>query len=145
MIRPIIFCLVLVLGYAVIPAFGDVFWITRYGNISWQKERTELDNVAIQLLKHPEYIAYIYVNAGSKACKGEAEKRAIRAKEYMVKVRGLPADKVVWKDIGYDEEVKVVIYLFDRMKPIPFNPVYQPAQEGQIINKCSSKLKKSNS
>jgi hypothetical protein len=142
MIQKFVCCLSLILIFAVTSALADVFWIDRYGNISWEEEKARLDNFAIQILQDPDYIGYIYVNAGREACKDEAQKRAVRAKKYLVDVRKVPLDRVVWKDIGYDDEAEVVFYLFNRNKPIPYNPEYQPAKEGQIIKDCSVKTRK---
>lgn len=120
----------------------DVFWLDRYGNISWEDEKARLDNFAIHILEEPDYVGYIFVNAGRRACKGEAQARAVRAKKYMVEVRGVPADRIVWRDLGYRDEAEVVFYLFKRNAPIPYHPEYEPAKEGQIIEDCSVKARR---
>jgi hypothetical protein len=51
----------------------DVFWLDRYGHISWENEKARLDNFAIQLMNQPNTIGYLYVQAGSVSCKGEAQ------------------------------------------------------------------------
>jgi hypothetical protein len=142
MIQKFVFCLSLILTFAVTSVLADVFWIDRYGNISWEEERARLDNFAFQILHDPGYIGYIYINAGREACKDEAQKRAVRAKKYLVEVRGVPSDKVVWKDLGYKDEAEVIFYIFLRSKPIPYNPEYEPAKEGQIIKDCKVKTRK---
>jgi hypothetical protein len=116
---------------------SDVFWLDRYGNISWEHEKARLDNFAIHILKNSDYVGYIFVNAGRRACKGEAQARAVRAKKYMVEVRGVPSDRVVWRDLGYRDKAEVIFYLFKRYAPIPYNPEYEPAKAGQIIEDCS--------
>jgi hypothetical protein len=120
----------------------DVFWLDRYGNISWEDEKARLDNFAIHILENSNYVGYIFVNAGRRACKDEAPARAVRAKKYMVEVRGVPPERVVWRDLGYRDEAEVVFYLFKRNAPIPYNPEYERAKEGQIIEDCSVKTRK---
>ncbi len=142
MIQKFVCCLSLILIFAVTSALADVFWIDRYGNISWNEERARLDNFAFQILHDPDYIGYIYVNAGQKACKDEAKKRAVRAKKYLVEVRDVPSDRVVWRDLGYKDEAEVVFYIFLRSKPIPYKFEYEPAKEGQIIENCKVRTRK---
>jgi hypothetical protein len=143
MLQKFVCYLSLILIFAVTSsALADVFWIDRYGNISWQEERASLDNFAFHILHDPDSIGYIYVNAGQKACRDEAQKRAVRAKKYLVEVRGVPSDRVVWKDLGFNDEAEVVLYIFLRSKPIPYNPEYEPAKEGQIIEDCKVKIRK---
>lgn len=123
-------------------SFADVFWLDRYGNISWEDEKARLDNFSIHLLENPNFVGYIFVNAGARSCKGEAQARAIRAKNYMMKVRGIEWNRVVWRDLGYRDEPEVVLYLFKRDAPIPYNPEYERAKEGQIVEDCSLKARK---
>lgn len=140
-------CFSMVLAFAhVVDASGftDVFWLDRYGKIPWEDEKARLDNFSFHLLENPGLVGYIFVNAGRRACKGEAQARATRAKEYIVKALGVPWDRVVWRDLGYLEEPEVVLYLFKRNAPVPYHPEYQPAKEGQVIDNCSAKSSKRN-
>ncbi len=115
----------------------DVFWIDRYGNVSWEDEKARLDNFAIQLSQDPNQIAYIIVNAGRRSCRGEAQYRAVRAKNYMMRVRGTDSSRVIWRDIGYREEPEVQLYLFPRGSNIAYTAFErQPAQAGQVIENC---------
>jgi len=139
----LIFCFGLILALSDVSRTSgsvpivDVFWLDRYGSISWENERARLDNFSIHLIQNPDFVGYVFVNAGRCACRGEAQARAIRAKNYMMKVRGVEWNRVAWRDLGYREEPEVVLYLFKRNAPIPFNPEYEPAKEGQIIENCS--------
>ncbi len=117
----------------------DVFWIDRYRNISWEDEKARLDNFSIHLLEDPNFVDYIIVNAGQRACRGEAQFRAVRAKNYMARVRGVPLNRVVWRDIGYREEPEVQLYLFPRCSDIPYTSQafeYQAAEGGQVVENC---------
>jgi hypothetical protein len=139
-------CLILVSNHAPYARSAtapvDVFWLDRYGNISWEQEKQRLDNFAIHILNNSDYVGYIFVNVGRRACKGEAQARAIRAKKYMVEVRGVPSDRVVWRDLGYGNEVEVIFYLFKRYAPMPYHPAYEPARAGQIIEDCTIKARR---
>src|SRR5689334_18220314 len=96
-------------GTPSVPATSpvDVFWIDRYGDISWNDEKARLDNFAIQLMNEPNQVGYIIVNVGLVSCKGEAQARALRAKNYMVRVREVPESRIIWRDIGYRDSLEV--------------------------------------
>ena len=140
--KQIYWMLVLTMLFCASPAEGsifapDVFWIDRYGNISWEDEKARLDNFAIQLSHDPNQIAYIIVNAGRRSCRGEAQYRAVRAKNYMVRVRGADSGRIIWRDIGFREEPEVQLYLFARGSNLAYAAFeHQAAQEGQVIENC---------
>ena len=140
-----ILCLTLTLpipSVAHAGSFADVFWLDRYGKISWEDEKARLDNFSFHLLENPDFVGYIFVNAGQRSCKGEAQARAVRAKRYMMKVRGVEWNRVVWRDLGYRDESEVVLYLFKRDAPIPYNPEYERGKEGQVVENCSVKARR---
>lgn len=62
-----------------------------YGNIAFNDEKARLDNFAIQLQNEPGAQGYI-VAYGS--CAGEAQRRADRAKDYLVTTRGLDPGRI---------------------------------------------------
>ena len=114
----------------------DVFWLDKYGNISWEDEKARLDNFAIQLMNDPNQIGYYYVVVGKESCKGEAQARAVRAKNYLIKVRHVDWATVVWRDIGYGDDFQVSIWLAPRGKPPMYVPEYQRATENHLIENC---------
>lgn len=57
------------------------------GGLKWEDEKARLDNFAIQLQQHEEYVGYILVFDAIGGCPGEAQTRAIRAKRYVVEHR----------------------------------------------------------
>ena len=116
----------------------DVFWLDRYGHISWENEKARLDNFAIQLMNQPNTIGYLYVRAGSVSCKGEAQAHAVRAKNYMTKVRNADWNRIIWRDIGYGDEFEVSIWLAPPGKPPMYVPEYQRATEKHVVNECGS-------
>jgi hypothetical protein len=61
-----------------------------YSDLSFEDEKARLDNFAIYLQKNePKFKSYIIVYAGQRTPSGEAQARAKRAKDYLVKVRGI--------------------------------------------------------
>ncbi len=82
-----------------------------YGKVSWEEEKARLDNFAAHLQENPDDTGYIFVYAGRRACPGEAQTHAIRAKKYVVEVRGIEASRVVWRDGGYRENFSVGLHL----------------------------------
>src|SRR5215217_862087 len=120
----------------------DVYWIDRYGNISWEDEKARLDNFAIQLLNEPNQKGYIIVNVGLVSCRGEAHSRAARAKRYLVHVRGVPENRIIWRDIGYRESFEVTLWLVPLGKPPRYNPEIEPATSKHVIKECAEKLRK---
>jgi len=75
-----------------------------YGNLCVDDEKARLDNFAITLKNHSEWIGYIIVYAGRHSCINEAKYRGNRAKDWVVK-GGVAADRVVVVDGGYKAEV----------------------------------------
>lgn len=120
----------------------DVFWIDRYGDISWADEKARLDNFAIQLLNEPNQIGYIIVNVDLVSCKGEAQSRAARAKRYMVHVRGVPENRIIWRDIGYRESFEVTLWLVPLGKPPRYNPDFESAGSKHVIKACAGKIQR---
>ena len=115
----------------------DLFWFEEYGNIGWADEKARLDGVARVLLGDPNEVAYIYVRAGRLSCKGEAQARALRAKNYLAKVRHADENRIAWVDVGFGDEFQVSIGLapaWGTRMEIP----YQSATEQHVIKDCGS-------
>src|SRR4030095_3584721 len=93
----------------------------RYGRISWENEKARLDNFAIQLMNEPEAIGYFLVNVGKVSCRGEAQAHAMRAKHYLMNVRHVPWNRVMWRDTGFGEDFRVTIWLAPRGVSLSFD------------------------
>ncbi len=119
-------------------ACPDVFWLDRYGNISWEDEKARLDNFAIRLMNEPNLIGYFYVRAGKQSCRGEAQARAVRAKNYMVKVRHSDWSRIIWRDIGFGDGFEVSIWLAPRGNPPMYVPEYTRATKDHVIQRCGT-------
>ncbi len=110
-----------------------------YGNISWENEEAHLDNFAIALQHDPDLIGYIIVYAGRRACIGEAQGHAHRAKEYVVKSRGIQENRIRWIDGGHREELTVILQPIPRDAPeLTASPTIKPSHV-QVIKNCKLK------
>lgn len=127
-------------GYSVpgVPARDEPF--DSYGDISWEEEKAHLDNFAIALQHDPNLIGYIIVYAGQRACRGEAEDRARRAKKYLVKTRGIQESRVKWIDGGYREKLTVILQPVPPGAPeLTASPTVKPT-DVQLIKNCKPKV-----
>jgi len=106
------------------PAGGDARKFDEYSNLPFSDEKARLDNFAIYLQKNePQFKGYIIVYAAREARSGEAQARAKRAKNYLVKVRGVEAARIVTMDGGQRDRSEVELYaLPSSMSPPTPNP-----------------------
>ncbi len=115
--------------------------VDRYGDIPWENERSHLDNLAIELLSNPNLIGYIIVYAGKRSCAGDAQRRGVRAKKYLVGHRGVDWNRVIWKDAGFLEKPFVTLEVQSRgAEPYPFyHPEPLPLTEVKVKD-CRAKV-----
>jgi len=73
------------------PQIVDYRKFDEYGTIRFSDEKARLDNFEIQLQNEPAAVGYI-VTSGS--CDGEGRARGNRARDYVVKTRGLNARRL---------------------------------------------------
>jgi hypothetical protein len=109
-----------------------------YHDISWENEMARLDTFSILLQEVPDLIGYITVYSGKQSCAGDAQRRGMRAKKYLVEYRHIDWNRVVWKDAGYLERTYVMLWGQHRgEKPYPF---YQPPSlRGVKVKDCRAK------
>ena len=113
-----------------------------YSDIPWADETGRLDNFAIALQHDPKLIGYIIVYAGQRACVGEAEDRARRAKKYLVETRGIQESRVKRIDGGYREELTVILQPVPPGAPeLTASPTVKPT-DVQLIKNCKPKVPK---
>ncbi|HKR01837.1 MAG TPA: PEGA domain-containing protein [Pyrinomonadaceae bacterium] len=101
------------------PAFDDV--------------KARLDNLAIELQNAPTSQGYIIVYSGRKSRPGQADRLATRAKDYMIKERGIDSSRVVIINGGYRESDYFELWLVPQgAEPPQATPSVQPyeAQPG---------------
>ena len=139
-------CLLLVLNVAALAQPGQdpapspsallVEPVETYGDIPWAQERRRLDSLAALLSDDPNLVGYIVVYAGRRACAGEAQARALRAKGYLVEKRGVAGDRLIWRDAGHLRKPQVILetqvrgarqYAYAHPEPLP-------AKEVQVLN-----------
>jgi hypothetical protein len=82
-----------------------------YGDVGREHEKLLLDNFAIALMDKQNSKGYVIAYAGKRAHDGEARGRAERAKDYLIKMRGLDGERLFATDGGYREEAVVELYI----------------------------------
>jgi hypothetical protein len=114
-------------------ALAGVLKVDEYTDIPFASEKVRLDGLADKLGRHshkdPRYadtVVYIMAYAGRRARAGEALARANRAKDYLVKVRGIERERIVTIDGGNREELMVELYL---LPPGASPPIAAPTVE----------------
>lgn len=107
-----------------------------YGDIRFRDEKAMLDYWASQFRVSPDSVVYIFAYSGRRACEGEAEARAARAKNYLLKRHGIAAERVIWKDGGFRERLSVELWLRPRKDTPPaVTPTVDPA-DVEFIGDC---------
>ena len=117
-------------------------WLSHYsGSISWEREAAYLDNFAIQIMNDSEMIGYILVYSGEDSCAKEAHARAMRMMRYLTHARGVPWNRVMWKDGGRFRGKGLDIFHLGvpRAELHRFGRPYEPPAKGQVIRRCSEK------
>jgi hypothetical protein len=70
---------------------------------------------------------HIIAYAGKRTYRGEASERLARAKDYLVKVRGIEPNRIITLDGGYIEEFKIQFHIIPEgaSEPVPgsFNQI----------------------
>ncbi len=103
---------------------GHIRKFDEYSDLSSEDEKAHLDNFAIYLQKdEPQFKGYIIVYAGQNTRSGETQAHAKRARDYLVKVRGVEAARIVTIDGGCRDRLEVELYaLPSSMSPPTPNP-----------------------
>lgn len=82
--------------------------LDEYGDIKFNDEKARLDNFVIHLFNEKSTTGYILAYAAKP---GEAAKRLLRAKNYLVKVRKMNPDRIVTIDGGYRRDLVVTLII----------------------------------
>ena len=108
-----------------------------YGDITFNDEKARLDNYAIQLQNQPGSQGYIIAYgtcAGDGLCTHKscivAQKRAERAKDYLVNTRGIDAGRIVTVDGGCRSAVDVELWV------VPTGAVAPAASTTDAVSPC---------
>ncbi|HEX3229982.1 MAG TPA: hypothetical protein VHQ95_13495, partial [Pyrinomonadaceae bacterium] len=105
------------------PQIVDYLKFDEYGNIRFSDEKARLDNFGIQLQNEPASVGYI-VTSGS--CEGEGMTRGNRARDYLVKTRGLNADRVTVIDGACGPALMVDLWILPQGVSPPTTDLSQP-------------------
>ena len=98
-----------------------------YGNIRFNDEKARLDNFAIALQNEPTSQGYIL---GYGSCDEEGQKRAQRAKDYLVNTRGIDAGRIMVVDGGCMPELKVELWI------VPSGATAPAAETAGAVSPC---------
>jgi hypothetical protein len=82
-----------------------------FGDLEYESAIARMDNVAIELQNNPQFRAYIITYRGRNNLPGVSLRYSRRLKNYLVRNRGIDANRVVTVDGGIREEVSVEIWL----------------------------------
>jgi len=116
-------------SYTLPPRIGCVRPLDSYGNIKFEDEQARLDNYAIELQNDPTAEGHLVCYGGRKGRAGEAERRCVRAKKYLVERRGIEASRLLVVDGGFREELTVEPWLIPAgVRPPQPTPTVDPAE-----------------
>ena len=96
---------------SITPLIIETMSFDAYGDIKWEDEKARLDNFAIQIMNEPSSRGALIAFAGNPTYKGEAAFRLQRAKNYLVSVRKVPAERLVTTDSGYRTDFTVYLWV----------------------------------
>jgi hypothetical protein len=110
-------------------AFGlQHFLLQEFGNINQEDEKARLDSVALALQQDPRLQVHIIFYGGRFSSSAEALRRAERAKDYLINVRGMEADRILPINGGYRNEVSGEYWLSLRgTEPPASRPTIDPS------------------
>jgi hypothetical protein len=112
-----------------------------YGKIIWSDEKARLDNAAFSLGREPaDFVIYLVAYAGRRACIGEAQARALRAKNYLVGKHSIPSGRVVSIAGGYRDEQMVEVWVLPRGLGAPY-PAPTVEKSEVTLRDCKPKSK----
>lgn len=105
--------------------------VDEYGHLSFADERARLDQFAEELQKEPTAQGYILVYAGKRSSKGKSKRDGNRAKNYLVKERGIEGARIVSVDGGHGDERMVELFIVPAGAEPPIaTPKVQPREVG---------------
>jgi hypothetical protein len=98
-----------------------------YGNIRFNDEKARLDNFAIALQNEPGSRGAI---VGYGSCDAEGQKRAQRAKDYLVNTRGIDAGRIDVIDGGCTPELEVQLWI------VPQGATFTTGDATGVVSPC---------
>ena len=104
-----------------------------YSKVAVTDESARLDNFAAELENNQDFTGYVIAYAGRRARAKEAEANSNQIKNYLVRKRGVDANRVVVIDGGHREESSIELYVVPRSLPPPIPTPTIATGEVQII------------
>lgn len=111
-----------------------------WGDVPFVTENARLDKIARQLKEWPLSVVYLAIHAGETACRGEAEARGMRAKDYLTKA-GIEPERIVWIDAGWQKKVVVQVWIWPPQLGRPNVVSDQNLKPGEVKIERGCKLK----
>jgi hypothetical protein len=103
--------------------------LDEYGKLAQKDENARLDNFMIEINMDPTAQSYIIAYAGRAGRAGDAQKAADKAKDYLVKTRGLDASRVVSVNGGHREQPAIELWIVPTgAQPPQPTPTVKPAE-----------------
>jgi len=94
-------------------------WFDQYSKVTSWEEKLHLDNFAIYLLKDPSLLGYMAFRVGENEKASVVRKRAERNKQYLVRKRGVPSDRIRLIYLGKADKTTFILQPLTRDKPFP--------------------------
>jgi hypothetical protein len=121
------------------PAYdGEVTQYRPYATFSKKTDDemfARLDDLASQITTGDMWIGYIIAYAGKVSKKGEAKLIAERARQYLIRKRSIPPERVAAIDGGFRENAEIELYLIQRTMPPPTPTPTLSLSEVRVISK----------
>jgi hypothetical protein len=90
-----------------------------FPNLAFDDQKARLDNLAIELASSPESTGYVIVYAGRTSRAGQAQRLGERARNYLVRTRGVDASRITIVDGGYREADEFEIWIVPQGAQVP--------------------------
>jgi hypothetical protein len=100
-----------------------------FGKTPWNEEIFSLDNFAGYLRRNPDFIGYIAYYVGQDSSETATKRRALRAKQYLIRKRAIRANRIVVAKAGTMPETMFVL------QPAPKNA---PPIKWQMVSEAIS-------
>jgi hypothetical protein len=110
-----------------------------YGDLKPTHERYRLDRAAQYAVQLPDSVIYIFAYAGREAHSGEAEARAVCARDYLMKEHRISDERIRAIDGGYRVKAEVELYVEPKDGDLPLAmPTLRPSKVKVIPQKIAA-------
>ena len=85
--------------------------LDEYGDLRFEDEKARLDNFAIQVLNMPDSMGQLIGYAGQRTFPREMGLTLKRAKDYLVNVRHVQANRIISMDCGHRTDLSIRLWI----------------------------------